>query len=872
MAFAAGSRLGPYEIESALGAGGMGEVYRARDTRLARSVAIKVLPESFSSDAARVARFEREAQLLASVNHPNIAAIHDVATIDAVRFLVLELVAGETLQERLGRGALDIDEALEVARQIAEALEAAHERGIIHRDLKPANVKITPEGTVKVLDFGLAKDLEPRGGALTESPTLSLSATQPGVILGTVAYMSPEQTRGKPVDKRADIWAFGCVLYECLTGRSPFTGDSIADLFAAVVKQEPDWSALPRATPRRIRELLSRCLEKDPRQRLRDIGDARIVITRAGDEPAVPPARRSAPWLRIAAAALGSAALAALVTWALLRGAAPGAAPLHLSIAVPHGINIPVTGTAPMLAISPDGTTVVFVGQKAGISRLHSRRLDSGEAVALEGTEGASTPFFSPDGQWVGFFAGGKLRKASIGGRMSLTICEAGTGFGAVWCPDDTIVFSPTVLTPLRRVAASGGPVRAISIVDSGRGEATHRWPAVLPDGRIVFSTGQPAGFTAATIAVLPSDGSPHRIIMQGGTFPHPAGTGHLLFGRDGALYALPFDPAHPERSQIPVPVVEGVAANVTSGSYHVALSRSGTLVYVPGGSMERELIEVGPQGQARALPNAHRGFTAVSVSPDGKKLVASVSPTFDLWIYDLDRQTLSRFTTEPGAHMLGSWSPDGKEILFGLVRGGPRNLWVKPVDGSGPERPLVRSEFQQMGASWSRDRKYVAYGEIHPQTDMDVLVLDVESGRSRPFVQTPFPDTYPQFSPDGKWIAYDSNESGQYDVYVQAFPGPGARHAISTDGGRRPLWRADGRELYYRRGTRVLAVPVRTSAGFSAGAPRLLFDGPYEQEYDVSADGQKFYMIRRDESTPSEQIQVVLNWFEELRRRSEKK
>jgi len=531
-----------------------------------------------------------------------------------------------------------------------------------------------------------------------------------------------------------------------------------------------------------------------------------------------------------------------------------------------------------MLAIAPDGTVVVFVGQKAGISRLYARRLDSPEIVPLEGSEGASTPFFSPDGQWVGFFAGGTLRKSSVAARMAVTICEAGrrfgagTGFGAVWCPDDTIVFSATVVTPLQRVAASGGTPKTISVIDSARGEVTHRWPELLPDGRIVFSAGQPAGFMDATIAVLPRDGSPHIVVPQAGAFPHHAATGHLLFGRYGALYGFTFDAAHPERAQLPVPLIDGVAANLTSGSYHVAVSRTGTLAYIPGGSLERDLVEVGLEGQARVLPNAHRGFTGVAVSPDGKKIVAAAQPTYDLWIYDLERQTLSRFTTEAGAHMMGFWSPDGRDVGYGLVRGGPRNLWAKPADGSGPERPLVRSEFQQIAGSWSPDGKHLAYAEIHPKTETDLLVFDVESGKSRPFVQTPFAEVYPRFSPDGKWIAYESNESGQFEVYVQAFPGPGARHPISTDGGRRPVWKANGGQLYYRRGTRVMAVSVSTSPTFSVGTPRLLFDGPYEQDYDVSADGQKFYMIRRAESTPSEQIEIVLNWFEELRRRFEKK
>ncbi|MGD0957207.1 MAG: protein kinase [Candidatus Acidiferrales bacterium] len=886
MAIQPGNHLGPYEILSAIGAGGMGEVYRARDAKLGRDVALKVLPEAFARDAERMARFQREAKVLASLNHTNIASIYGLEDSSSTHALVMELVEGPTLADRIRVGPIPISEALPIAKQMCDALEYAHERGIVHRDLKPANVKVTNDDAVKVLDFGLAKALEGDASSIdiANSPTVSRMATQAGVLLGTAAYMSPEQAKGKAVDRRADIWAFGCVLYEMLTGQMAFRGETVTDTLAAVIKEEPDWSQLPAATPIRVRVLLRRCLQKDLKQRLQAIGDARIsldeVLAGAPDPSLAGAARISASfWRRALVLSLGALllglAVATLVTWNLKP--TPPQPVTRTVITLPPGQQLAGLEIGPAVVISPDGTHLAYVATQGGTQQLYLRPMDSLEAKPVSGTEGALSPFFSPDGQSLGFFAGGKLKKVSVSGGAALTLGDAADPRGASWGSQGTIVFAPSATGALQKVSDGGGIPQPLTRLE--KGEVGHRFPEFVPGGKaVVFVSGTSSGnWTDAQVVVQSVVTGERRDVIQGGTQPGYAPSGYLVYVRGGNLMAVPFDSRRLELTGAAVPVVEGIREVPLTGAAQYSVSLTGSLAYIPGGAQatQNKLVWVSRDGAEQSLAAPVRAYRFPRLSPNGQRV--AVNTDGQLWLYDLSRGTLSRFTFEGNdLNTIALWTPDGMRIAFNSNKEGPQHLFWQLVNGTGGAERLTIDEYNKFPSSFSPDGQLLAYTEVNPTTGSDIWVLRLGDRKAQPFLQTAFNESAPRFSPDGRWLAYVSDESGRYEVYVQPYPGPGGKWQISTEGGTEPVWNRNGRELFYRNGNKMMAVDVTAQPSFSAGKPRVLFEGQYSASgpslpsYDVSADGQRFLMLKPSEQAGAAptQINVVLNWFEELKRR----
>ncbi|PYU25833.1 MAG: hypothetical protein DMG32_11215 [Acidobacteria bacterium] len=890
MALLPSQRLGPYEILSAIGAGGMGEVYQAHDTKLGRDVAIKVLPEAFAHDPERLSRFQREAKMLASLNHPNIATIYGLEQSNGTHYLLMELVSGETLAERAKReGPVPIEEALKISVQIAEALEAAHEKGIIHRDLKPANVKVTPEGKVKVLDFGLAKAFE--GDAASDdpsnSPTLSLAATMHGVILGTAAYMSPEQARGKAVDKRTDIWAFGCVLYELLTGKQAFDGENITDILAAVVKTEPDWQALPAATPMQVRALLRRCLQKDKTLRLQAAGDARIEIHEALVAPAAEPAAAAKgiralgrrPLILSSGSLLIGLAIASLATWSLKPTPALVARPLTRTV-----INLPpgdrLAGfDQPAVAISSDGSHLAYVAIRGSTQQLYLRGMDSLEAKPIPGTEDAANPFFSPDSRWLGFFAGGKLKKVAVAGGAAVTLADVSFARGAAWSSLSAIIFAPATVSVLQQIPDAGGTSRPVTHFD--KAEPTHRWLEFLPDGKSVFFAGGPStgNWATAKIAVQSLRTGERRELIQGGTNPRYALSGHLLYAQAGTVMAAPFDAQRLQLTGAAVPVVEDVLQSSGTGAAQYSISTTGSLVYVPGGvrALFRKLVWVSRNGVEQPIAAPPHVYYYPRLSPDGRRIaVTVVEEEQQLWLYDLARDALSRFSFGVHLNQNAARTPDGKRIALAASKEGPIQVFWQPSDGSGGLEQLTTSENVRFPMSFSPDGQLLAFSEVNPNTGMDIGILRLNDRKAEPFIQAPGNQTAAAFSPNGRWLAYSSDESGRPEIYVQPYPGPGGKWQISTEVGQEPVWNPNGRELFYGSRDKMMAVDVATQPSFSAGKPRMLFSsGLYLpssngfQFYDVSPDGQRFLMIKQSEEAAAlTQIVVVQNWFEELKRR----
>jgi len=889
-----GQTVAHYRVTAKLGAGGMGEVYRATDTKLGRDVALKVLPQAFTADPQRMARFQREAQVLASLNHPNIATIHGLEESGATRALVMELVEGPTLAERIAQAAIPLEEALPIAKQIAEALEYAHEHNIIHRDLKPANIKLTHDGKVKVLDFGLAKALQDDASAqdISSSPTLSVAATKAGFILGTAAYMSPEQARGKSVDRRADVWAFGVVLFEMLTGARAFAGEDISITLANVIKEDPDWQTLRADTPRRIRKLLRRCLAKDARQRLQAIGEARIALEEpfaeaAGEAAAtaIASSRLGAKRERWAWGITTTLLLAAGITgWVAMRGSSPGPAPVRRTmIALPGNETLPSGFTFSTLALSPDGSNLVIYASRRGRGtgwQLYLRPMDQMEARPLDGTEDATTPFFSPDGKWIGFFGGGKLRKISVQGGSSATICDAANLRGAAWGLDDTIIFSQGGGAGLLRVPAAGGTPKPLTTVDPSKGDTNHRWPHILPDGKaVLFSSQRSTVLDDTAIEVFSLATGQRRILLERGTAPQYAPTGHIVFYEDGALHAAPFDVGRLEITGPVVPVVENVWGDITSGAAHFSLSADGMLVYAPGGIQARpsKLALSDRKGAAQALPAPAQTYFCPTLSPDGRRAAVTVQgPNTDVWVFDIARGTTTRLTFQPGEDEVPAWTPDGRKVAYSAdIEGKGRALMWKNADGSGAEEILwVGGSHTHLG-SFSPDARFLAFVDYDNITKGDIWVLPLDGDRKPlKFLQTPFNERSPAFSPDGRWIAYASDESGRDEVFVQPFPGPGGKWQVSTEGGYGPAWARNGRELFYRQGNKMMVVQVTSQPAFSASVPRQLFEGTFEAvarreaNYDVMPDARRFLVIQPPEiSAAMTQLVVVTNWFEELKR-----
>jgi Tol biopolymer transport system component len=897
MALAPGTKLGPYEINSSLGAGGMGEVYLAQDARLGRGVAIKILPDKFSSDVQRMARFDREAKLLASLNHPHIAAIYGLEESNGARALVMELVEGPTLAERIKQGPLALDEALPIAKQIAEALEYAHERNVIHRDLKPSNVKITPDGAAKVLDFGLAKALEDDSSAvdISTSPTLSHAATQAGILLGTAAYMSPEQARGKKVDRRADIWSFGAVLYEMLTGKPAFVGETISDTLAAVIRGDPDWSALPDNLPASIVGLLRRCLTKDPNQRLRDIGEGRITIERAlsgtPEETAGLPAatveppplwRRAFPWA-IAAVAIVLASTCGVLYWRAGRPEPHPVMQLSLALPAPLGTVFDPNPGSPF-AISPDGSQIVFVAAVVGKpQQLYLRPFDQQTGTPVPGTENATQPFFSPDGQSVGFFAEGKMRKVSLRGGPTVLLGEAPVPHGASWAADDTIIFAPNFGSGLFRIPAAGGAPQILTKPNQKEQEISHRWPQVLPGGKGVLFTiqvGSGSSYDDARIAVLSLETDKWRTLLTGGSYARYVPSGHIVYARAGSLMAVPFDLSRMEVRGAPVPVQEGVVTTaLTSGSAEYDVTASGMLAYVPGNAKApvRSLVWVDRTGGAKILPAPERVYGSPRVSPDGKQLAVQINDNGDLaiWIYEFARNTLTRLTFAPGISSSPVWTPDGRRVIYNTRITSP-SFRSKLADGSGKEETLYGKQFDDPGVtplSVSPDGKTLLFTGHSPSGTQAIQALSLDgSDNIKTFLQGSFNYIGPNFSPDGRWLAYTTDESGRREVCVQPFPGPGGKWMISTDGGESPRWARNGREIFFVRGDELMSVDVETEPAFKAGTPRALFSAAGYLgygNYSVAPDGQHFLMIKQEDvATSPKELNIVLNWSEELERR----
>ena len=877
----AGTKLGPYEIQSPIGAGGMGEVYRARDSRLGRDVALKVLPESFASDAQRMARFRREAQVLASLNHPNIAAIYGFEDSGKTHALVMELAEGPTLADRIKQGAVPLDEALPIAKQICEGLEYAHERGIVHRDLKPSNIKITADGQVKVLDFGLAKAIEGDAGAssVESSPTLSAMATRAGFLLGTAAYMSPEQARGKAADRRADIWAFGVVLYEMLSGRRLFIGETTSDTLAAVIRAEPDWNALPANSPPAIRSLLRRCLNKDPRQRLQSIGDARIAIEDYLANPkAVEPGADAAagsyqprwlaalPWLLAALLALGLAG-AFIILPVRTRNLSQA---VRLSIPLPSGQTF--IDTAPNLAISPKGTEIAYVAAAAGEERqIWVRRLDDFAATPVPGTEGADSPFFSPDGQWLGFWTGAHLQKVALSGGVPEEICASNIGpYGATWAPGGSIYFS-SEFTGIMRVSSAGGEIKELIGPDKTNGELGLIEPEVLPGGNALLFVAV-KGFTVeqSSIVVASLSTLKRETLIENATDPQYFEPGYLVFGRSGTLWAAPFDAKRLKLSGPASPLVENVASFSHYLYNQFGVSRNGVLVYAPGSpvGVGRQLVELNRKGDSRPVTAETRPFEDLDVSPDGQHLALTIEGAdWNVWTYDLQSNTLTRLTFE-NDNRDPIWSADGKRIAYDSLRNGRWGIYLKSADGTGTEQQIITSPSWAVPSSFSPDGRYLAYAQLI--AGGDIWILPVESGaKPYAFFQSPATIFFPAFSPDGRWIAYESNASGRTEIYVQSFSKEGGKWEISSDGGARPVWPRQDNEIFYMNGNKLMAVPVQTSPTFSAGTPHMLFERNFFASghyYDASPDGQRFYFIKSpDEAGAQTHLNVILNWSNDV-------
>ncbi len=876
MTLVSGTRLGSYEVLAPIGAGGMGEVYRARDTRLGRDVAIKVLPDAFARDAERLARFEREAQILASLNHSNIAALYGLEEHNGTRYLVLEYVPGETLAENVKRGALGIEEALETCKQIAEALEAAHEKGIVHRDLKPANIKITPEGKVKVLDFGLAKETAVKSAAsdLSNSPTLT-AYTKAGVILGTAAYMSPEQARGRPVDKRADIWAFGCLLYECLTGRQPFGGDTVTDRMAAIIRSEPDWLLLPSATPPAARRLLRRSLQKDPQRRLHDAGDARMEIEealaelglRAAGEVSVPARvpsistwRSALPWALTALFAIAAAA----TFWLWKSAPAPPLVRFNVPLPDDAPLALARNRSARPLAVSADGTRIAYEARHGSSTQIYVRTLREFAALPVAGTEGGFGPFFSPDGQWLGFFADGKLKKIPLAGGPPLALADAPSGFGASWGPDDTIVFTPAAFGGLYRVSAGGGAPQLLTTPDVKQGERIHVDPQFLPGGKaVLFTIFSATGYAANRIAAVWLDNREQRVVMQNGAYARYLPGGHLVYMRSQALLAVPFTLKDLRAAGNPVPLVEGI--RVFGDTAHFAVSDNGLLVYAPSASASNDysLVWVERNGKETPVTAARREYEDLHLSPDGRYVALTIEgDETDVWVYEFARESFARLTAG-GGNRDPLWTPDGKRLVYNAAKASA-NLFWRPVDGSAPEERLTTSESAQYPTGWTPDGRLLVFSEFG--RGLWILPYDRGAGKPRPLVAET--TDHATLSRDGRWLALEAG--GQ--VYVQPFPGPGPKVQVSTEGGYEPLWSPDGRELFYREGAKIMAAQVTISPTLSASRPKPLFEGPYRttgRDYDITPDGKRFIMIRGEQQSDTKQLHGVLNWFEEVKQKA---
>jgi len=880
-----GARIGQYEIVTLLGAGGMGEVYRARDARLQRDVAIKIVRDLAAGGPDRVARFRREAQVLASLNHPHIGAIYGVEDIGESGALVLELIDGPTLADRIARGPIPLDEAIAIARQVADALAAAHDHGVIHRDLKPANIKLRPDGTVKVLDFGLAKVFADESGASEpfNSPTLSLGATHAGVILGTAAYMSPEQARGKAVDKRTDVWAFGCVLYEMLAGRRAFGGDEVSDTLAFVITREVDWNALPKETPAPIRRLLRRCLEKDRARRLRDVGDAALDLSDVSGVAEPGQVLGAAAGARRRPLAIGLAAGAVAATAALLVARSwqtvPPRALERFTIVAPSNAALVATVSLRTTAISPDGRRILYVTVDG---RLMMRTLDRLDVVPLLESGLHSAPFFSPDGNSVGFFTLGtsEMFRVPVAGGPTIPVARSvGVSRGATWLPDDSIVFATTAAaTGLLRVPSSGGDPKAITVPDARAGEADHVWPEALPGGHaVLFTVMSGSGVANAQIAAVDVQTGARKNLLRGGTNAIYLPTGHLLYSAGGSMRVVPFDADRLEIRGEPVPVPEPITVS-SVGAVNASISGDGTLAYVPGTGMnaaERSLAWVDRTGHEELIDTPAAPFAVPRVSPDGGRVVAHLeADTSDVIVTDLRRHNQVRLTFGKAPSLRPMWSADGKWVLFRSDVAGPA-IYRKASDGGGSIERVTPVVGDGSVHAVTPDGRTIVYAQISENTARDLWMVDIDGkDKPQPLVVEPGDQANAVISPDGHWLAYHSSEAGE--IYVRPFPNVAdGKWQLVTKGAKWPLWSRDGKELFYVTARGIMSIAVDTSQQtFHWGSPTLLFEASYSafpglagpRNYDQAPDG-RFLVIKERQGTSPGALVIVKNWFDEIKR-----
>ena len=894
----------------------MGQVWQATDTQLNRQVALKILPDAFADDPDRLARFQREAQILASLNHPNIAAIHGIEEAEGTRALVLELVEGPTLADRIAKGAIPVDEALPIAKQIAEALEAAHEAGVIHRDLKPANIKVREDGTVKVLDFGLAKALDPNPeGDPSQSPTLTAAATQMGVIMGTAAYMSPEQARGKPVDKRADIWGFGCVLFEMLTGRRVFQGEDVSTTLANVIRADVSWESLPRDLAPGLAIYLRRCLDKDPTRRVRDMGDVRLAMDGAFETTVTMPSEPTVTttlqfWQRplpATVAALGLVILTGLGVWSATRPVDPPAESVrHFALDIGEASPIGIVNLHAMPAWSPDGTRLVYAANVDGTHQLYLRSLDDLEARPIDGTEGAYSPFFSPDGESVGVFttsaASGELKRVALRGGTPLALCECFPPLGATWLADGTIITAnaPDVraTVALYRVPEAGGTPEPLATLDTENGEVAHTWPHALPGGTAVLFTIDDRASGAADnvadrrqVAVLSLDTGEHEIVIEAGYNARYVATGHLVFGRQGALWGVPFDPERLVTTGPEELLLQGVEINDNLGAMALSVSNDGTLVYVSGAATGIEatvwaLVWSNRDGADEPLPLPPRRFSDPRVSPEGSRVAVTVFDPDgggrDIWIYDLTSGAGLRMTRE-GDNSLPRWTSDGEHVVFSWNAGGRRNLYRVRADGSSAAERLTTSEQDQGLISLSPDGQTAIFTDTDVAADATswhIMSVRLDGGAEpQPVVTGPFRQGSGELSPDGRWLAYRSDEAGQFEIYVQPYPGPGPKTPISIGGGNWPSWAPDGQAVFYESEGSLMRRTFDTEPTVQLGSPEVVLDlrgyvlgrEGLRRQFDVAADGERFLLRKAPvaasslDQTVTARLTVVTGWTHEL-------
>ncbi len=887
MALAPGTKLGPYEILAPLGAGGMGEVYHARDTRLDRAVAIKVLPASLSSDPSLRQRLEREARAISKLSHPNICTLHDIGHKDGIDFLVMEYVEGETLEQRLVRGPLAAEQTIRYAAQIADALSKAHKQGIVHRDLKPGNVMLTKSGA-KMLDFGLAKQAgpAPMAAALNEI-TVENRLTSDGQIVGTFQYMAPEQLEGKETDARTDIFAFGELVYEMATGKAPFQGKSRASLIAAILTADPPpITQLQPMSPPALDRLVKKCLAKDPEDRWQSASDLASELqwlaqsgSQAGavatSSPSLKPLFRK-HWL-VWSFALVLAVAVALLSWRTFTESGSPAPVIHLTADLSPQVSLafgPVVW--PLFVLSPDGSTLVFVGSENGTTRLYARRLDQWDAVPIRGTEGAERPFFSPDGQWLAFSAGGMVKKVPSAGGPPIDIVAAGWGAGS-WNAEDEIVYTRAYNEGLWIVSASGGSPKMLTAPDRSKGELGHWWPQILPDNDTVLFTVFSTPIERSRLVAMSLKTGKQKTILEGGVFGRYLTSGHVVFARGETVLAAPFDLRRLEVTGGAVAVLEGVAFFPQNALSQFAVSGNGSLAFLPSSVAfsEQKLVAVDRSGKIQTIREKLHVHFALRLSPDGRHIAMGLRESGlapDLWILDLTRGSLSPLTHGPASNFDPVWTPDGKRLLYVSERP-VFEIFSKAADGSGDEEPLLSTPNDKYPNSVSPDGKTLLLTTTISHANGDLWTVPLQSPKqAKPFLATEFDESRGAFSPDGRWVAYQSSESARNEVCVRSFPTGGNRFQVSTDGGSEPVWAKNGKELFYRSGKKLMSVPVQLGADFVPGPPKVLFEGDFASgdetsAYDVSPDGQRFYFIQEDKKSGQQaKINIILNWSEEVK------